>query len=183
MTVVPRPVSDEDWPGIVALETETYAGSGLSETPEALASRIDRSTSFVLADGRELAGYVLALPYPRFRFPDLARADTTSFVSANLHLHDLVVAPGHRRLGLGGRLLGHLMTEARRQAYEVISLVAVGDAAGFWAAHGFLGHSDITPPAGYGPGATYMSRTLRPVSPESRSRDCDDALRNQQPTP
>lgn len=160
MTIVPRPVTEEDWPDIVALETETYAESGLSEKPEALASRINRSTSFVLADGREIAGYVLALPYPRFRFPDLARADTTSFISTNLHLHDLVVGPGYRRLGLGERLLGHMMTEARRQAYEVVSLVAVGDGAGFWAAHGFLRHSEITLPAAYGPGATYMSRPL-----------------------
>ncbi|MFI5757201.1 GNAT family N-acetyltransferase [Streptomyces sp. NPDC051569] len=160
MTVVPRPVTEEDWPGIVALEAETYAGSGLSEEPEVLASRLARSTSFVLADGREIAGYALALPYPRFRFPDLARADTTSFISTNLHLHDLVVARGYRRLGMGGRLLGHLMTEARRQAYERVSLVAVGDAAGFWAAQGFLRHSEITLPATYGPGATYMSRPL-----------------------
>ncbi|MFI1536179.1 GNAT family N-acetyltransferase [Streptomyces anandii] len=160
MTVVPRPVTEEDWPGIVALEAETYAESGLSEKPEVLASRLGRSTSFVLADGADVAGYVLALPYPRFRFPDLNRADPTSFVSTNLHLHDLVIAPGYRRLGLGRRLLGHLMTEARRQAYEVVSLVAVGDGAGFWVAHGFLRHPETRLPAAYGPGATYMSRLL-----------------------
>ncbi|MBV6702493.1 GNAT family N-acetyltransferase [Kitasatospora aureofaciens] len=161
MTVVPRPVTEEDWPGIVALETQTYAGSGLSESPEALVSRMNRSTSYVLADGRRILGYALSLPYPRFRFPDLAHADTTPFISTNLHLHDLVVGPDHRRLGLGGRLLGHLMAEARRQAYEVVSLVAVGDAAGFWAARGFLRHPEITLPAAYGPGATYMSWLLR----------------------
>lgn len=64
------------------------------------------------------------------------------------------------RLGVGGRLLGHLMAEARRQAYEVVSLVAVGDSARFWAAQGFLRNHEITVPADYGPGATYMSQSL-----------------------
>ncbi|MFI2710578.1 GNAT family N-acetyltransferase [Micromonospora sp. NPDC018662] len=160
MSVVPQPVTDENWPHVVALEAQAYAESGLSERPEALASRLGRSTSFVLADGSTVAGYVLALPYPRFRVPDLDRVETTPFRSPNLHLHDLVVAPGYRRRGLGGRLLTHLSTEARRQAYRTVSLVAVGDSAGFWTARGFRRHPEITLPAGYGPGAAYMSRPL-----------------------
>ncbi|MFE9426452.1 GNAT family N-acetyltransferase [Kitasatospora sp. NPDC006697] len=160
MTLVPRPVTEEDWPAIVALEAATYAASGLSEAPEVLVSRAGPRTSFVLADGAEIAGYLLALPYPRFRFPDPARSEAAPFVSTNLHLHDLVVAAAHRRRGKGRRLVGHLLAEARRQAYDTVSLVAVGDAAGFWAAQGFVRHPEIMLPAGYGPGAAYLSRPL-----------------------
>ncbi|GIE91974.1 GNAT family N-acetyltransferase [Actinoplanes regularis] len=160
MNPVPRPLTDDDWPGVLALETETYAGSGLSEDPAALASRAGRDTSFVLAADRRIVGYVLALSYPRFHFPDLSHPDTTAFASDNLHLHDLVVARGHRRVGLGTRLLHHLTAEARRQAYRLISLVAVGDGALFWSANGFRPHPGITPPVAYGPGAAYMSRPL-----------------------
>jgi predicted N-acetyltransferase YhbS len=160
MTPLVRPVADHDWPGIVALEAETYRGLGLSENPAALASRMSRPTSFVLDDGGAVAGYLLALPYPWLRWPDLRRAEETVFASTNLHLHDLVVAPAHRRAGLGGRLLHHLVSAARGQAYETIALVSVAGSGPFWSAHGFRPHPRMTLPAGYGPGATYLSRPL-----------------------
>jgi ornithine decarboxylase len=116
--------------------------------------------SFVLDDGGEITGYLLALPYPHLRWPDLERAEETVFESANLHLHDIVVAGAHRRTGLGGRLLRNLLTAARAQAYEMISLVSVAGSRTFWSAQGFRPHSQIAPPAGYGPDATYMSRPI-----------------------
>ncbi|MFE7812263.1 GNAT family N-acetyltransferase [Streptomyces sp. NPDC057433] len=111
------PRSQRHGGGVAAPEAGTYAGSGLSEKLEVLASWIGPSASFVLADGGEIAGCALALP--RLRFPDLVRADTRSFTSTHLHLHDLVVAPGRRRRGPGGLLPNHLTTEARRQACAV----------------------------------------------------------------
>jgi predicted N-acetyltransferase YhbS len=160
MTSIVRPIADHDWPGIVALEAETYGGCGLSEDPAALASRASRTMSFVLDDGGEITGYLLALPYPHLRWPDLERAEETVFESANLHLHDIVVAGAHRRTGLGGRLLRNLLTAARAQAYEMISLVSVAGSRTFWSAQGFRPQSQIAPPAGYGPDATYMSRPI-----------------------
>lgn len=158
MTAVIRPIAERDWPQIVALETEAYQDAGLSESPEALASRAAPATSFVLDAGGEIAGYLIALPYPRFQCPDLARAEETAYESTNVHLHDLVVAGRYRRTGLGGRLVRHLVATVGTRAYEMISLVSVGGSRRFWSAHGFRPHPTIAPPGSYGPDATYMSR-------------------------
>ncbi|MFF1798820.1 GNAT family N-acetyltransferase, partial [Kitasatospora sp. NPDC058263] len=68
----------------------------------------------VLETGDRVAGYVLALPYPRFRYPDLTRPEERTFDSRNLHLHDLVIADDLRGRGLGSRLLRHLTAVAAR---------------------------------------------------------------------
>ncbi|WP_189332480.1 GNAT family N-acetyltransferase [Actinoplanes ianthinogenes] len=154
-----RRVADRDWPGIVALEARTYAAKGVSEDPDVLRTRMNPATSYVLADGPEIAGYLLALPYPDRRSPDLAHPETTRHVSSNLHLHDLAIAPGRRRAGLGARLVRRLLTEAATQGYTSVSLVALGEAAGFWQSQGFRPRPDVTPPAAYGP-ATYLTRRL-----------------------
>ena len=162
MTPAVRPVADHDWDAIVDLEAGTYGALGLSESREALRSRADASpqTCFVLADGDRLAGYVLALPYPAFRYPDLARAEQVTHGGTNLHLHDLVVAPGDRGTGLASSLLGHLTATAAALRYTRISLVAVAGSDTFWAARGFRAHPEVTPHDGYGGTAVYMSTTI-----------------------
>lgn len=157
-----RPIGTGDWSTIAALEAGAYTASGLSESPAVLESRARSSpgTSFVLDAGDRVAGYVLALPYPPSRFPDPDRAEDTVFSSSNLHLHDIVVGDGYRGRGWAKRMLRHLTDTARSFRYERISLVAVGGTAGFWSAHGYRAHREIALPAGYGPDAVYMSRTI-----------------------
>nr|WP_308439676.1 GNAT family N-acetyltransferase [Streptomyces capillispiralis] len=136
-----------------------YAPASLSEGIEALRSRgrASPSTCFVLETGGRVAGYVLALPYPRFRSPDLARPEEGTFDSRNLHLHDLVIAGDLRGRGLGSRLLRHLTATAERSSFERISLVAVGGTESFWAGHGYRPDPGAHLPGGYGDGAVYMS--------------------------
>ncbi|MGQ4511090.1 GNAT family N-acetyltransferase [Streptomyces sp. DW26H14] len=157
-----RHVLDDDWDAVVGLESDTYAAAGLSEGRAALESRVSASpsTCFVLhVDGR-LAGYVLALPYPEAAYPELAGTDATTFESANLHLHDLVIAEDLRGRGLGGHLLSHLTAVAATAGFERISLVAVGGSDTFWAGNGFTAHAEIVPTGDYGADAVYMSRTV-----------------------
>jgi GNAT superfamily N-acetyltransferase len=155
-----RPIEQSDWPAITRLEADTYGDKGLAEGAEALRSRAHPPTSFVLDTGDRIGGYLLALPYPEAAFPDLNRPETVTRRSANLHLHDLVIAPGLRDRGRGRHLVRHLITIGRTQAYERISLVSVGATAGFWAACGFRAHWRVTPPESYGPGAVYMSSEI-----------------------
>jgi ribosomal protein S18 acetylase RimI-like enzyme len=155
-----RPVEEPDWPAIVTLEADTYGDKGLAEGGEVLRSRAHPATSFVLDTGDRIAGYLLALPYPEGAFPDLRRPETRASRSTNLHLHDLVVAPGLRDRGHGRHLVRHLVGIGRAQAYERISLVSVGTTAGFWAACGFRAHWRVTPPESYGPGAVYMTSEI-----------------------
>jgi ribosomal protein S18 acetylase RimI-like enzyme len=155
-----RSITDGDWDGIVALEAGAYSSIGLSEERSVLQSRVRVSpgTCFALDVGGRLAGYVMALPYPRFRYPDPARAETSVLASDNLHLHDLVIADGLRGRGLAKRLLHHLMATAAAHRYAHTSLVAVGGSAPFWSGRGFTAHPDVPVSVGYGKGATYMSR-------------------------
>jgi GNAT superfamily N-acetyltransferase len=157
-----RHIRDEDWADIVALEADNYTDCALSEDQAVLRSRADASpgTCFVLDVGQRTIGYLLALPYPRFRYPDLSRAEQVVHRSDNLHLHDLVIAEDRRGRGMAKHLLGHLTATAESLRYQRISLCAVSDSAGFWAANGYTAHPEITLPGGYGPNAVYMSRPV-----------------------
>ena len=160
LTFTVRPVSAADWPGIVALEAATYRDLGLSEDPAHLRGRAGEGTSFVVEAGRDIAGYLLAFPFPYGRYPDLTADGTTVTGPAGLHLHDLVIAPEHRRGGLGSRLVSVLLAAARDVPYARVSLVSVGGSHDFWARHGFRVRPEVPVSDGYGPGATYMSRLL-----------------------
>jgi ornithine decarboxylase len=166
-----RPIFDGDWDSIVALESGVYAKSELSEDRAALESRgrASPSTSFVLDDGERIVGYLLALPYPMFRYPDLTRVEGDVVASDNLHLHDLVIGDDFRGNGFARRLLRQLTETAGSQGYERISLVAVGGSDSFWSAHGYRAHPEVTLPGSYGANAVYMSREIeRRPSPAER---------------
>ncbi|MFI9427618.1 GNAT family N-acetyltransferase [Streptomyces achromogenes] len=154
-----RGVTEADWPRLAALESEAYADLSLAEGEEALRSRARASagTCFVLErDGRP-AGYVLALPYPRFCCPALGSPEPAVHDTANLHLHDIVVSAPLRRRGLGTRLVRHLTETARACGFATVSLVAVGDKETFWRARGYRTHPSAPVPPEYGRGAVYMS--------------------------
>ncbi|MFC1418987.1 GNAT family N-acetyltransferase [Streptacidiphilus cavernicola] len=165
-----RQIGSDDWESIAELESQAYAALGLSEQRDALESRAEASpgTCFVLAGPAQrpaVAGYLLALPYPRFRYPGLGEPEQTAFAVDNLHLHDLVVARELRRRGLAGRLLGHLEAVARTQRRRHLSLVAVAGSDGFWSRHGFAPQPGVAAPLHYGPGAVYMSKPLGTSQP------------------
>ncbi|WP_186779476.1 GNAT family N-acetyltransferase [Streptomyces salinarius] len=170
-----RPLADGDWDAVVTLERDAYTGLGLSEGRAALQSRaaVSPDTCFVVDVGARTAGYVLALPYPPHQYPDLARpegppeeppegppGEPSAFRPGNLHLHDIVVAPGLRRQGLARHLLRHLTGTARARGDQRISLVAVGGTEPFWSARGFVPEPGVVPGDAYGGGAVYMSKPV-----------------------
>jgi len=157
-----RHIADDDWDSIVALEAGAYTDCGLSEGLAALESRASASpaTCFVLDVDRQTVGYVLALPYPAFRYPDLTRPETTGFRSDNLHLHDLVIAGRFRGQGLAKHLLHHLVTAAGSRQHNRISLIAVGGSDSFWSANGYRAHHEVALSSSYGEKAVYMSKAV-----------------------
>ncbi|MYW00036.1 GNAT family N-acetyltransferase [Streptomyces sp. SID3343] len=157
-----RHLTDDDWDGIATLEADMYTDSALSEERSALESRgrASPSTCFVLeCDGR-IAGYALALPYPEFRYPDLARPEGSVHRSSNLHLHDLVIAEDLRGRGWAKRLLHRLTMTAAARSHDRISLIAVGGSEPFWSANGFKPHHELGLAKSYGANAVYMSRAV-----------------------
>ncbi|MFJ8822490.1 GNAT family N-acetyltransferase [Streptomyces sp. NPDC102467] len=157
-----RAIAELDWTAITALESRAYSRLGLSEGQAALRARRDTSpdTCFALHVEGQLAGYVLALPYPHGAYPDLRRVRRAVAPTRNLHLHDLVIAPELRRRGLARHLLDHLCAAARASAYDRLSLVSVGGAEAFWSARGFSPHPGVLTPGEYGANAVYMSLPL-----------------------
>ncbi|MFL9653583.1 GNAT family N-acetyltransferase [Streptomyces sp. PB17] len=171
-TVRVRPLTAGDWDAVVALERDAYTDLGLSEGRAALQSRVAASpdTCFVVDVGARTAGYLLALPYPPHRYPDLTRTERTggAFEPGNLHLHDIVVAPGLRRRGLARHLLHHLTATARTRGDERMSLVAVGGTERFWSARGFVAEPGVVPAGAYGGGAVYMSKEVAAAQTRAR---------------
>ncbi|MFC8447932.1 GNAT family N-acetyltransferase [Kitasatospora sp. NPDC057223] len=166
-----RLLREEDWDELVALEERAYAADGLSEGREALRSRhrASPSTCFVLAQAGSLGGYLLALPYPLFRCPDLSRSEDPgrsgdagggSTRPTNMHVHDVVIAEGLRGQGLAGRMLRELERTARQSGHRTVSLVAVRGSHVLWSRSGFRARPEIGLPASYGAEALYMAKPL-----------------------
>ncbi|MBL1084164.1 GNAT family N-acetyltransferase [Streptomyces actinomycinicus] len=168
-----RGIAEADWPRVAALEGEAYADPALTEGEELLRSRARASagTCFVLdLDGR-IEGYVLALPYPPLRCPDLAHPERAVHRTRNLHLHDLVVSPPLRGRGLGTRLVRHLTGVARTRGFATMSLVAVGGKEAFWRANGYRAHPTAAVPPDYGGDAVYMSARVAAVPRPHEARE------------
>ncbi|MFF2080277.1 GNAT family N-acetyltransferase [Kitasatospora sp. NPDC058162] len=160
-----RLLREEDWPDVIAAEERAYAASGLSEGGAALRSRhrASPSTCFVLEDADGFAGYLLALPYPLFRCPDLSLASGGAVVrptEGNLHAHDLVIAERARGRGLAPRLLRHLEETGRAAGHRTLSLVAVRGSEVLWTPLGYRARPEIGLPASYGAAAVYMAKPL-----------------------
>ncbi|MFE7528690.1 GNAT family N-acetyltransferase [Kitasatospora sp. NPDC057542] len=154
-----RRLDDGDWDAVVALEHAAYAADGLSEGREALKSRALGSpeTCFVLERHGAVHGYLLSLPYPPLRCPDLARPEETAYESANLHVHDLVIAEELRGRDVALGFMRHFREQASEQGYERISMVAVRGADILLRLLGYRAHREVPVPACYGRRAVYMS--------------------------
>ncbi|MFJ9774991.1 GNAT family N-acetyltransferase [Kitasatospora sp. NPDC101157] len=168
-----RLLREGDWPDVIAAEERAYAPSGLSEGGEALRSRhrASPSTCFVLEDAEGFCGYLLALPYPLFRCPDLSRAESDGAAGgsdgSNLHAHDLVIAERARGRGLADRLLLHLEETGREAGYRTLSLVAVRGSHVLWARLGYRARPDVGLPESYGTEAVYMAKALESPSADT----------------
>ncbi|MEV0536081.1 GNAT family N-acetyltransferase [Kitasatospora sp. NPDC050463] len=158
-----RLLAAEDWDEVEALEARTYGASGLSEGRASLESRgrASPTTCFVLEHRGRFGGYLLALPYPLHRYPDLGRAEASGFRTTNLHLHDVVITEELRGRGLAPLMHGHLAETARVRQFETVSLVAVGGSEAFWAPLGYRADPEVELPESYGARAVYMSMRLR----------------------
>ncbi|MER5198893.1 GNAT family N-acetyltransferase [Streptomyces sp. NPDC002755] len=164
-----RLLQEEDWDEVVALEERAYAVTGLSEGREALRSRqrASPSTCFVLEHAGGFGGYLLALPYPLFRCPDLSLAEEgtaqESDRGSNLHAHDLVIAERARGRGMARRMQRHLEETGRAARYRTLSLVAVRGSEVLWSRLGYRARPEIGLPASYGSEAVYMAKPLEPA--------------------
>lgn len=158
-----RLLTDADWDAVVALEHDAYAADGLSEGREALQSRAAGSpeTCFVLEQHGAVRGYLLSLPYPPLRCPDLSRPEEAVYASDNLHVHDLVIAEDLRGRDVALGFIRHFRERAEELGFERISMVAVRGADILLRLLGYRAHREVAVPACYGRRAVYMSMPVR----------------------
>ncbi|MER7715447.1 GNAT family N-acetyltransferase [Streptomyces flaveolus] len=161
-----RSLREEDWDDVVALEERAYAASGLSEGCRALRSRhrASPSTCFVLEHAGGFGGYLLALPYPLFRCPDLSLAEEAAARGtdrgSNLHLHDVAITERARGRGMARRMVRHLEKTGRAAHYRSLALVAVCGSEALWSRLGYRPRPEVALPASYGAEAVYMTKPL-----------------------
>lgn len=153
-----------DLPAVEALGNRIHA-----TLPESAAVFAERCAMFPGGawvadhDGR-LAAYALFHPWRSLQPPPLdSLLGGLPQYPDILYLHDIVVDPIRRSLGLAGTMIERLPAIARALRLPAIELVAVLGTANFWRTHGFTA---IDAPAllplleKYGEGSTLMRREI-----------------------
>lgn len=153
-----------DLAGVEALGNRIHAA--LPESPAVFAERLALFPAGALvAEHRgALAAYTLAHPWTLSAPPPLdvllqrlpARPDC-------LYLHDIVVEPVRRQLGLAAAIIGWMPVLAQAAGLAWIELVAVLGTHNFWRGHGFAAVEDamLAPYlAKYGAAAALMRRAV-----------------------
>jgi GNAT superfamily N-acetyltransferase len=121
--------------------------------------------SFVLATGDAAPlGYLVAYPWQANAAPPLNTLIAAIPDAAEvIYLHDLALHPEVRGGGHTAAIVERLAEQTKADGWPALALVAVNDAAGFWAKRGF-GAADAPGMAeklaSYGPDARYMVRFL-----------------------
>jgi GNAT superfamily N-acetyltransferase len=159
-----RAMRASDLPSVEALGNRIHA-----TMPESAAVFAERCALFPagawVAEHRDrLAGYALFHPWRHLQPPPLdSLLGSLPGHSDVLYLHDVVVDPMRRSLGLAGVMIERLPSIARGLSLPAIELVAVLGTANFWRGHGFVALEDPAleaPLAKYGEGACLMRRVL-----------------------
>ena len=153
-----------DLPAVIAIAALVHPAYPEEDAVFAERLRLDPEGCRVLDLGGRAAGYAIGHPWVFGRPPGLSvRLGALPSAPAVLHLHDIAVLPAARGAGAASRLLGEWVELAHAAGLTGLSLVAVGDAATFWARRGFAvveGPRPEQTPRGYGANARYMVRGL-----------------------
>ncbi|MFJ6025200.1 GNAT family N-acetyltransferase [Brevundimonas sp. NPDC092305] len=159
-----RPMTSADLDGVVRV-----AALGFPDHFEDRACFENRLTlnpsgCSVLAGKAGVVGYLIAYPWRDGEIPPLNTwIEALPSDADRLYLHDLALDPAIRGGGHAATAIERLVGQARKDGWPAISLVAVNDAAPFWARHRF---EVVESPAlaarlaSYGPDARYMVRPL-----------------------
>ncbi len=170
------PVTPTRWRGMTGADIDGVVAVARSAFPEHFEARacfeerlaLFPEGCFVLDRDVQVAGYLIAYPWPRGAIPPLNSALGALPPSIeDVYLHDLAFAPEARGQGHARPIVQRLVEEMRGRGARRIALVSVNGTRGFWQAMGFA------PVAGdealsrklesYGEGACYMVRELQGV--------------------
>ncbi len=155
-------IQECNWDDILRIQDQAYRDIG-SEELNVLKNKLEYSPSTCLvsvSEANEVQGYLLAHPWSGKEPPKLFRALPSISDPGYLFLHDMAVSPKFRSLGVGAKLIEHLVLTAKSQHIDKILLVAVQGSCGFWANIGFDLVTDVGIDASYGVDAVLMKMSL-----------------------
>lgn len=166
MTAVPRPLTAQDLPGLLAVQRACY-GDGYIESAAVYARRLASPTqcSVVLERAGQLCAYLAAYDSLAGKVTPLHGDFEAADPPDTLYLHDMAVLPALAGQGLARALLAPLWRGAVARGLTRSALVAVQGSQTYWERHGYAVHAlrDAVQRqhlAAYGEGAVYMLRTL-----------------------
>ncbi len=134
-----RPLLTSDLPAVVRIERDSYVPA-LRESDAAFLSKMTLFGAGALGcfDGAELCGYAFALPMRAGSVIAVAQVlDELPAGPDTMYIHDMVVAPAHRRRGVASLLLDHIARLADSLGLARFALVAVQGSEPFWQRFGF----------------------------------------------
>lgn len=160
-----RPMTASDLDGVV--EVAAIGFPDHFEGRDCFENRLALYTAgcFTLAGEDEAPrGYLVAYPWRADSAPALnTLIEAIPGDAGVMYLHDLALHPDARGGGWSRSIVEQLAEGAKAAGWPALALVAVNDAVGFWARHGF---GVVESPAlasklaSYGPDARYMVRPL-----------------------
>ena len=158
-----RPLVTADLPDLLRIDHESYTRE-LRESEAAFLSKMAlfRAGCLGCFDELEMCGYAFALPWSEATLVGVAQVLEALPANPDLmYIHDMVVAPTHRRRHVASTLLAEIMRLAEALQIGRFALVAVQGSEPFWQHAGFAAVATLE----YVPGvqATRME-LLRPVA-------------------
>lgn len=165
MPMLLRPMQPHDLDRVLVIQEDAF-GPVLAEPRSVFADKLDYHPAgcWVAVLHDQIAAYLLSHPAHLGRPPVLnSLLDRASSQFDCYFIHDLAVHSTARGTGLATRLAETAIAQARELGYEVISLVAIQGAQGFWERFGFVPaevskHLEQKLRQSYGGGARYMLR-------------------------
>lgn len=159
-----RPMTGADLDGVVDVARLSFPNHPEDRACFAERLGLNPKGCFVLSGAVGVRGYAVAYPWRDDAAPALnVLIGAVPEDAGTLYLHDLALHPDARGGGHARPIIEHLAEQAAADGWPSLSLVAVNDAAPFWAAMGF---QIVDSPAmsaklaGYGADARYMVRRL-----------------------
>jgi ribosomal protein S18 acetylase RimI-like enzyme len=155
---------EADLPAVLAIATLVHPDYPEDEAVFAERLALAPEGCLCLAEGSELAGYVVSHPWMLFDVPPLnARLGHLPEAVDLWYVHDLALLPAARGGGAARLVVGHLARRAQDAGYGAMALVAVNGSGPFWTRQGFREAHDPALDrtlASYDDAARYMVRLL-----------------------
>lgn len=152
-------ISNEMWPEILRLETEAYFDIE-PESLETLRSKwlVSPEFCFVYEVDEKITGFILAHPWGSLEPPKLFEPLTKNMHGQYLFIHDLVIKKKFSGMGVGRKMVSHLLQASNSHGFDKVLLVSVQDSQVFWSKFEFDVIKGQEVDSNYGINAVIMQR-------------------------